>query len=300
MSDKATGASILGAREIEDRLAAQDIRLVFFDVDGTLLDHDGNYSQRLRQAVIDVRNCGIKTAIASGRPKFAVNFLINDLLINSAGLFYTGALVFDPQANRSLLEKPLSGNDATQLLQRARDLQIYTEVYTRDDFYIDSSCLGLQNPIGQVHAQHLRVTPTLYQQLDSLVTSEPVFKLLLAVDEEQQPGLLGVIECEFPHLHFAYACLPSRPTWSFVSVIDNTASKDLAFDLLLDYHQVIASQVLAFGDADSDRVFLKRAGVGVAMGNAKIEIQHVADIVTDTAANDGVANMLDILLKVKQ
>ncbi len=270
-------------------LAGRDIRLAFFDVDGTLLGLDGGYSQRLKQALQQVQSAGIKTAIASGRPKFAVDFLIDDLKLNAAGVYYTGALVHDPLTGQSLMQRPLEAGRVQVLLERARQLRVYTEVCTRDDFYIEAS-----NPIGDVHSEHLRVSPKL-TTLDHIVATQDVYKLLMAVDEAQQPGLLQQLEAEFPDLVFAYACLPTYPSWSFVSIITPLACKAQALELLCDYHQVNASQVMAFGDADSDREFLTRAGLGIAMGNAKPEIKAIADHVTASAADDGVAQVLEVL-----
>lgn len=285
-------SSRIDSSEWSQRFASRDIRLAFFDVDGTLLGLDGGYTQRLRHALQAVQALGVKTAIASGRPKFAVDFLIDDLGLDAAGLYYTGALVFDPKTGESLIQQPLAVDRVQCLIERARQLQVYTEVCTRDDFYIETS-----NPIGDVHSEHLRVTPTL-KAFDQLVTAEPVFKLLMAVDEKHQPGVLKQLEQEFSDLVFAYACLPTYPSWSFVSIIDPKACKHAAFDCLLEYHQVSADQVMAFGDADSDKVFLSRAGLGVAMGNAKPEIKAVADAVTVAAADDGVAQVLEILADV--
>lgn len=285
-------SSCIDSAEWSQRLSGRDIRLAFFDVDGTLLGLDGGYTQRLKRALSAVQGLGVKTAIASGRPKFAVDFLISELGLDAAGLYYTGALVFDPQTGESLIQQPLATDRVQLLIERARQLQVYTEVCTRDDFYIETN-----NPIGDVHSEHLRVTPKL-KGFDNLVTAEPVFKLLMAVDEDHQPGVLQQLQQEFSDLVFAYACLPTYPSWSFVSIIDPKACKHTAFDCLLEYHQVKPDQVIAFGDADSDKVFLSRAGLGVAMGNAKPEIKAVADAVTVAAADDGVAQVLEILADV--
>lgn len=283
------GSVCIDRAEWSTILAGRDIRLAFFDVDGTLLGLDGGYSQRLKQALHQIQAAGVKTAIASGRPKFAVDFLIDDLKLNAAGVYYTGALVLDPLTDQSLMQKPLERGRAQTLLDRARQLKVYTEVCTRDDFYIEAP-----NPISDVHSEHLRVAPQL-ADLEQIVASSDVYKLLMAVDEDQQPGLLEQLEEEFPDLVFAYACLPTYPSWSFVSIITPLACKAQAFELLCEYHQVDASQVMAFGDADSDREFLTRAGLGVAMGNAKPEIKAVADHVTVNAADDGVAQVLEVL-----
>ncbi|MDD6365622.1 MAG: HAD hydrolase family protein [Stecheria intestinalis] len=51
--------------------------------------------------------------------------------------------------------------------------------------------------------------------------------------------------------------------------------------------------MIAFGDAGNDRPMLEKAGIGVAMGNAKDDVKSAADLVADTCVNDGVAKVLE-------
>ena len=53
--------------------------------------------------------------------------------------------------------------------------------------------------------------------------------------------------------------------------------------------------VIAFGDAGNDIPFIQKAGIGVALGNAKDDVRQYADIIADTCANDGVAKVLEEL-----
>jgi len=53
---------------------------------------------------------------------------------------------------------------------------------------------------------------------------------------------------------------------------------------------------MAVGDSHSDMIFIQRAGVGVAMGNASERVCSVADYVTLTADDDGVAFALATLI----
>ena len=47
--------------------------------------------------------------------------------------------------------------------------------------------------------------------------------------------------------------------------------------------------------AGNDTPFIQKAGIGVALGNAKDDVREYADIVADTCANDGVAKVLEEL-----
>lgn len=264
-----------------------DIQLAFFDIDGTVLGLDGHYSPRLKQATAAAKAAGIKLAVASGRPKFSADFLIDELGFDSAGLFYTGALVMDPLTGETLAEHSLPDALVVDLLGRARQLGLYTEVCGRNEYFIEA-----EHVINTQHSHHLRSQPVM-RDFDDVLGQQPVLKLLFAVDRREDHSLLCQLEQEFPDTVFAYARMPVNPDWLFVSVIASQACKQQGFKQLLQYHGVIAEQVVSFGDAQSDKVFLSLAGTGVAMGNATDDVKAVADVVTAPVWEDGVALVLE-------
>lgn len=269
--------------------AATDIRLAFFDIDGTLLDSHGQIHPHLYSAIANLKSKGVKTAIASGRPYFAARFLVDELGINDAGMFYTGAHLFEPRSQHTLLEVPLLVADALAVVQTAQTLDLYVEVYTPSGFYLQE-----QTEISRVHAAHLRVNPEL-DDLAAVVERSTVSKLLVGVNRVTQGDKISILEKQFPQLIFARAYLAAYPDWQFASVISGAATKRRAFDFLLHHHQLKSHQVIAFGDAESDMDFLQMAGIGVAMGNANANVRAVADWVTKTADETGVAYALEQL-----
>ena len=128
-----------------------------------------------------------------------------------------------------------------------------------------------------------------------MVARSKVSKLLLGVNRTIQGDKISLLEQQFPHLIFARAYLAAYPDWQFASVISGAATKRRAFDFLLQHHQVQPHQVIAFGDAESDMDFLQMAGIGVAMGNANDNVKAVANWVTKTADEAGVAYALEQL-----
>jgi Cof subfamily protein (haloacid dehalogenase superfamily) len=270
--------------------AATDIRLAFFDIDGTLLDSHGQIHPQVHPAIASLKSKGIKTAIASGRPYFAARFVVDELGINDAGMFYTGAHLFEPRSQHTLLEVPLLAADALAVVEAAQALDVYAEVYTPNGFYLQE-----QTDISRVHVAHLRVNPEV-GDLAAIAKRSTVSKLLLGVNRVTQGDKISILEKQFPQLIFARAYLAAYPDWQFASVISGAATKRRAFDFLLQYHQLEPHQVIAFGDAESDMDFLKMAGIGVAMGNANDNVKAVADWVTKTADEAGVAYALEQLL----
>ena len=265
----------------------QNIKLIFFDIDGTLLNTHGQWSYTLPQQLTRLHKSGIKLAIASGRPSFAAKFIFDVLPIRHAGAFCTGAELVDPSKNQTIQTHFLPTERVQLLYERANHLGIYTEFYTSSAFFVPE----LTN-VTHIHAEHLRVKPVSVG-IEALFSQEKSFtKLLLGNDERVAPRRLENLAEQFPDMEFAFANFLACPGWRFASVINQTASKEKAFQTLLEYHNVNADEVAAFGDSHSDEVFISMAGLGVAMGNANDVLKQKADFITDTVDHHGVEQVL--------
>ncbi|MBB6521805.1 HAD family hydrolase [Pseudoteredinibacter isoporae] len=275
---------------------AKETKLIFFDVDGTLLDSSGQFSDVLQQQLKRLRERGLSLAIASGRPPFACRFLFEQLGLVDTGLFYTGGLIYQPSSDKTFTRHSLANDDARDLFYAARELGLYFELYDSERFILDVAHQCAPH-ITAEHSRQLRCEPerevieTLLLRAEPEATKSgesPWIKVLLGEDARES-DFLPQLEARFPELHFAYAKLPSYPDWRFASVIPKAADKHLAFDRLLDHYQLASHQVMAFGDAGSDKVFLQRAGVGVAMGSAVADVQACADFLCPSSDEEGVA-----------
>ena len=266
------------------------IKLACFDVDGTLLSLDGNYSERVKKSLQRVQSLGVKTAIASGRPYFATQFLWEELGLVDVGVFCTGAQIFEPKSQTLHRSCYFPAGIVARLVDSLRASDLYYELYTDEDFYVEHD----RAPhILTTHSQHLRQLPILSSLNDQY---DGIVKLLIGADVSQDKDALKRIESAYPECIFAYAALPAYPDWIFASIIDQSACKKTAFSHILNYYQLSRDEVISFGDAQSDKVFLSEAGIGVAMGNASDEVKAVADIVTAPVWEDGVAKVLDALV----
>lgn len=286
------------------KIERHDIELVFFDIDGTLLSSHGQYSESLKQQIHQLHQSGIKTAIASGRPAYAAQFLIDELGINDIGVFCTGAEIYDPRNQYHLALNTLDHSLAYRIYQRAKACDFYCELYTPTFHTVDSI-----SDISQIHAKHLQVEPRIIDGEKVFAEKLPIVKFLLGVDQKDPSRMvvdrgrdanntnnLQQLESEFPEVEFAYAHFPARPTWQFASVVSAQANKKEAFNRVIQHYNISAEKVMAMGDSQSDILFMQLAGVGVAMGNAAKSTQAQANYVTYSNDDDGVAFALKTLI----
>ncbi|MFL0809300.1 MAG: HAD family hydrolase [Agarilytica sp.] len=273
-------------------LPKKDIKVAFFDIDGTLLGLDGNYAKTVAQEITRIQAQGIKTAIASGRPSFAATFIAEELSLQDPGLFCTGAHLYHPREHTSLQMFGMDTALCQALTEYLRRSEIYYEVYTEASYFVESN---RSENIRHTHTEHMRVAPQ-NTPFEQVIENSRVVKFLVAVDNKEAHHTLCEMENTFPECHFAYASIAKYPDWQFASIIDKSACKHNAFDALLKYYDVVADNVISFGDAQSDVVFLQRSGLGVAMGNAKPEVKAQSDYVTKPVWEDGVAYALSRLI----
>jgi len=265
--------------------------LIFFDIDGTLLNTQGHYSNNLKTELNRLAKKGVKLAIASGRPSIAAQFIFDDLPLTDAGLFCTGAEIYNPKKKQHIQTHYLSLDDINSLYEKVKMQGLYCEFYTKK-FYT----AGNDSDIANVHSKHLRIKPKLLPAQELYKHGIPITKLLLGTNYKKNSGALERLASDFPQFEFAFAHFLARPEWLFTSVVSPLADKTKGFNQLLDYHNVTAEKVMAFGDSHSDSVFIQNAGMGVAMGNASDDLKALANFTTLSADEDGVAATLSRML----
>ena len=273
-------------RERFDTQAA-NIKLAFFDIDGTLLDSDAQLPESARSAILRLQQCGVTTAIASGRPLFAAQQWIDALALNGAGLFCTGALVFDPVRQHELASAPLPASAVRNLINLARSTQTHCELYTTSNYFIEA-----ETEFTALHNRYLRIPPIAGEFSGPLLDSD-IYKVQLVFELPRDQLVFERFQAMFPELVFAAGHGADRPEVLFASVVAAQADKRAGFATLCAYHGVNASEVLSLGDAGSDKVFLAEAGLGIAMGNAAADVQAKADYITGHVDQQGLAQALD-------
>jgi len=273
-------------------LTAPPGRLAFFDLDGTLIGSDHSVAPAVLAEIARVRAAGVAVAIASGRPHFAARDIERAIGVNAPSVFFSGALITEPHRGPPLFEASLEPALLEAVVRTAHEHQLYIELYTREGYFITAP-----HPLALVHAEYLRHRAEIVSFPD-LIATERILKIVTVSDRAADEAALRAITTRFPGLTWGLGHGAAHPNLLFGNATSAAASREHAFELITNHLGIQADAVLAFGDGEADMPFLRLAGRGVAMGNARPEVQAAARYVTHSVEERGVAYALRRLIPV--
>lgn len=257
-------------------------RLIALDIDGTTLNSNHQISKRNIAVIRAAREAGVIVVLASGRPLDGILMHLDTLGLNQDDQFvisYNGALVQRIGDGQVLKSQLLMGKDAKRLGQIAHRMGVHTHVF--------SLSRGLVTPQLSRYTQHeafMNDIPWTIMEYDQLKNDEPLMKVMM-VDE---PDILQMAIDQIPDEFYQdYSVLRSAPF--FLEFMHPQANKGNGVAALADYLHISSDQVICIGDAGNDHHMLQWAGLGIAMGNADEQTKALADYVTGTNDEDGVA-----------
>lgn len=248
------------------------IKMIAFDLDGTLLNAEHQLSEKTIEAVKKVREKGVKTLVATGRMFKSAKPHINRLGVTDPAITYNGALVVNPKTEEQLFHSPLPLEIAKKITKLSVENDYYLQLYIDDQLYIseENKYTREYNEISGIKAN---VVGNLYEFLES----EPTKMLILEEDKAKRVEIKN-----FLHENFADEIELSSSYSSFIEITKKNISKALPLEKIADNFGIKQEEVMAFGDGLNDLKMIQWAGKGVAMQNAHPELQENAD---DTAAD---------------
>lgn len=262
------------------------IRLIAMDVDGTVVPHDQEIPEVVREAIAEAAHQGVVITLATGRMYCSARPIAESLEVNAPLITYNGALVQDLLGHR-YLEQPLPKEYVIDVATLAKELGVTLNLYVNDELTIErwNDDVAYYLSIAQVEP---REVGDLVEFARSLTDEQSVHKALWVGEPDRLRELLPMVRRRYED---RIEIVPSQPR--FIEFTDGGVSKGRALAALCRSLDIPREQVLAVGDNFNDVTMLEWAGVGVAMGNAPEAVKKVADYVVGTVAEGGVAQAID-------
>ena len=260
----------------QDIFMDKKIKALFFDIDGTLVSFN---THRIPQSTVDAleqaKKNGVEVYISTGRPKQVINNLgqIEHLIdgyitANGARCFVEDTLV----SQHAILP-----SDVKKIIEAA-DRDNYPAIVVSESRF---AIHHYTDEVYEIFCKGLGVDSSVFADVNDL-GDEPILQITPFCTLEQEALLMPTLE----------NCTSGRWHPAFTDITARGADKGKGLQAMADYLDLNIEETMAFGDGGNDISIIKKAGVGVAMGNAGEELKQVADYITTHVDEDGVKNAL--------
>ncbi len=273
----------------------QDIRIIAFDLDGTLLDSEKRLSERNRVALERAAEQGIEIVPTTGRFFQGIPESVRELPFIRYAITINGAQIYDSRDDLIISQAVIPAETAVEMMEL---LERHDVIY---DAYVDNWGLISRRFVGLIEGyvpdpHYIKLMRELRHVIDDLKTyvrdeHKDVQKLIaIAKTEEERALVVREVSEHFPQI------LVSSSTHFNLEFNIASAHKGEGLKSLVEHLGCSIDNCMAIGDGGNDITMIKMAGIGVAMKNAIPEVISIADEVTDTNDNDGVALSIERLL----
>ena len=261
------------------------IRMIATDMDGTLLDSTRHILPRTKQALCKAREQGCEVVIATGRPIEGILPYAKELGTLVPGQYaiaFNGAAVYELSTLKTVVQDTISNADIRKLAACASSLGLYSHAFSMTRGLLTEK----NNEWTDIEKNYNQIPLTL-TDFQACADHEEFFKILFCGPQE----LIDKAEEATRDLRQNFTVVRSMPF--FLEFLNKNASKGFALEKLASYLGIPLTEVMAFGDAQNDEHMLEVAGVGVAMGNSVPLIIDMADKVTASNDEDGIAIVVE-------
>ncbi len=257
-------------------------KLIAIDVDDTLLNDEIKVTDATKAALRAAIEKGVTVTLATGRMFASAKQIAQQIELNVPIITYQGSLVKTLFSNEVLYERCVPTDGARQIFEYCEQNGLHLQLYVNDQLYTteDNDKVRGYSKLSNV--------PYIVEPDNEKLLQEKLTKMLIIDDparlDEVAEELRGIVG-DTVHI--------TKSKAHYLEFMHKEGTKGHAVTFLAERIGCTMDQVIAIGDAWNDHEMVEVAGLGVAMGNAVEPLKAIADYVTLTNNEDGVARVIE-------
>ena len=283
-------------------------RLVVVDLDGTMLNSYGMVTENTKNIIRQTMEKGIDVIIASGRPIDSIKTIAKEIGSKNYFIAGNGALIYDMKKDKIIYDKFLPKNKVLEIIKICEENSISYNVYT------DQTILATALKYNVLYYQKenlkkeenkqtkISIIENMYEYVKNK-KEEKYLKITICDDNQtvfqsiirKLRKIQGIEVLDVSHM--------SRKTikqgteeitiaYYYTEITVQNVDKWNAIEFLMQKLNISKEEIVAIGDNVNDKKMIQEAGLGVAMGGSTPEITQIADDVTTSNNEEGVAKVL--------
>lgn len=279
-------------------------KIVFIDIDGTLVNDEKVVPVENIEAIKKIKEKGIEVVLASGRPFHSIEVYSNKVGAVPYIIGSNGGVVANFVENKKIFSTNMEKEVAIEILKLIKENNIYFTITISGNMIVENEKYGMTKE-NRSELIVLKNSAEDYLQ----TTSKPIIKFSIIDDKKEKLEKIkkeilerfNIDTTEVDEFMILKKYRNSENNYKLPYVMDimpQGISKAKAIEELCKYLKINLSQTVVFGDASNDIEMFNVAGYKVAMGNATDKIKSLADVVTKTNNEAGIAYELNKIFNI--
>ncbi len=266
-------------------------KLLCIDMDGTLLNSKKEITEKNKQYLRKAQEAGVKVVISTGRLFTSADYYADLVGIKAPIISANGAFIREKDENKVIYKSLLGKDNCEIILKVLKKYDLIPNFHTSNAILTEGS-----NPHIQMYLKTNKDHPADKRiEIQTVIDWSQVF-------ESYKEELLKCIAIDMDYEKVAKAKeeLSAVEQLEVVSSSSNNfevmcsgVSKGRGVEILAAYYNIKREEIICIGDNENDASMIAYAGLGVAMGNADEEIKTMAQYVTASNDEDGVAEVIE-------
>ncbi|XJS10784.1 Cof-type HAD-IIB family hydrolase [Aerococcaceae bacterium WGS1372] len=264
-----------------------NIELIAIDLDGTLLRDDKTLVKENIQAISEAIEQGVRVVICTGRTLPSIEYILEQLPEGDGDeylILQNGAVIYQLPNLEIIHETVLTKEDRqviydTFMNNRRPEVQLVgfdvDNLYLVDDEEANDAV---------IHDSKILSTPITHTKFEEVLGLDTLYKFVAFSEVEHIDHLLASLPAS---IHDEVHVVRSLPV--AIEFIPKLANKANGLKALLKELNLEKDKVMAIGDELNDLEMIDMVGLGVVMANGHPDVKAVADYITLTNEEAGVA-----------
>lgn len=279
-----------------DQKRLKNLKLIVFDLDGTLLNDDGNIGEETLKLVPKLSKLGVSFSFASGRLHSALTDFAEQLDIHVPLISLDGAFIRSYPAGEVVSQTFIPRRKVEKAVAYGEFHLIKFALCHADAIYYTEHNAVIPDLVDKFGAKFVEVDSyrhLLDETLEILFISDMRDKLRYIRRQLSFPYTFGLIT--------SYSKSVAMDGIYYLEVKRKGSTKASGLKKLIKHLGVHIKEAAVIGDWYNDLSLFETDALKVALDNAVMDLKEKADLVTKrNNANDGVAEFLELVLKAKQ
>ena len=258
-------------------------KILCSDLDGTLLTSKSDVSNFTISEIFRIKE-KIRVILVSARMPQSMTYLQKRLGIeNEPIICYNGALILD--GKKEIFSKSIDFNTVKKVYELANEKSIQLGLYHNQEWYVEETSERVTKEINNTRTKPV-YRPTIETLTDWQQSDISAHKIMLMGTKTSSDYIFPILVDKLSEQMHIY-----RSNDTLIELAPKSVSKLSAIQFVLKKNESL-NDVVSFGDNYNDIEMLKASSLGVAVGNARIEVKDIANHITLENTKDGVAHFI--------